>query len=141
LDFRVRSTPTDAVIAKKMDNGGPVDIVLLPANGGTEVNLTKDWDLLPQGPFWYPDGKHIYFTGGIGGATHLFRVSPTGVVEQVTKGERRPRQASTTTPDFTKIAYTVGTFERRVKSGSPTSTVGREAAHTRHDAFTARGSR
>ena len=35
-----RSTPTDAVIAKKMDNGGPVDLVLVPASGGTEVNLT-----------------------------------------------------------------------------------------------------
>ena len=108
--FAVRSTPTDAVIAKKMDNGGPVDIVLLPANGGAEVNLTKDWDLLPQGPFWYPDGKHIYFTGGIGGATHLFRVSPTGVVEQVTKGERRVGGIDYNA-DFTKMAYTVGTFE------------------------------
>jgi dipeptidyl aminopeptidase/acylaminoacyl peptidase len=108
--FAVRSTPTDAVIAKKMDNGGPTDIVLLPASGGSEVNLTKDWDLLPQGPWWYPDGKHIYFTGGIGGATHLFRVSPTGVVEQVTKGERRVGSIDYDA-DFTKMAYTVGTFE------------------------------
>jgi dipeptidyl aminopeptidase/acylaminoacyl peptidase len=108
--FAVRSTPTDAVIAKKMDNGGPTDIVLLPANGGSEVNLTKDWDLLPQGPFWYPDGKHIYFTGGIGGATHLFRVSPSGVVEQVTKGERRIGGIDYNA-DYAKMVYTVGTFE------------------------------
>ena len=43
-----RSTPTDAVIAKKMDNGGPVDIVVLPPNGGRETNLTEDWDYLPS---------------------------------------------------------------------------------------------
>lgn len=108
--FAVRSTPTDAVIAKKMDNGGPVDIVLLPANGGSEVNLTKDWDLLPQGPWWYPDGKHIYFTAGIGGATHLFRVTTAGSVEQVTKGERRLGGIDYNA-DYTKMAYTVGTFE------------------------------
>src|SRR6185295_560925 len=57
--FAVRSTPTDAVIRKKMDNGGPVDIVLLPANGGREISLTDGWDYLPQGPWWYPDSKHI----------------------------------------------------------------------------------
>ena len=108
--FAVRSTPTDAVIAKKMDNGGPVDIVLLPANGGQEVNLTKDWDYLPQGPWWYPDGKHIYFTGGVGGTTHLFRVTPTGTVEQVTKGERRI-SAINYNRDFTRMTYQVGSFE------------------------------
>jgi len=109
--FAVRSTPTDAVIRKKMDNGGPVDIVLLPANGGKEVNLTETWDYLPSGPWWYPDGKHIYFTGGIGGTTHLFRVSPTGgPVEQVTKGERRI-SAIDYNADFTRMAYQVGTFE------------------------------
>jgi Tol biopolymer transport system component len=70
-----RSTPTDAVIAKKMDHGGPVDIVVF-ANGARETNLTADWDYLPSQPFWSPDGKYIYFTGGIGGTTHLFRVAP-----------------------------------------------------------------
>jgi dipeptidyl aminopeptidase/acylaminoacyl peptidase len=106
-----RSTPTDAVIRKKMDNGGPIDIVLLPATGGREINLTEVWDLRPTGAFWYPDGKHIYFTAGIGGAVHLFRVSPTGgPVEQVTNGERR-----ITAIDFDsamrRMAYLVGTIE------------------------------
>jgi dipeptidyl aminopeptidase/acylaminoacyl peptidase len=107
----VRSTPTDAVLRKKMDNGGPTDIVLLPAAGGREINLTENWDYLPSGPFWYQDGKHIYFTGGIGGTTHLFRVSaPGAVVEQVTKGERRI-SAINYNRDFTRMAYQVGTFE------------------------------
>jgi dipeptidyl aminopeptidase/acylaminoacyl peptidase len=106
-----RSTPTDAVIAKKMDNGGPVDIVVFQGTGGHEVNLTADWDYLPSQPFWSPDGKYIYFTGGIGGTTHLFRVAPTGgAVEQVTTGQRR-LSAFSYDRGITRMAYLVGTFE------------------------------
>jgi dipeptidyl aminopeptidase/acylaminoacyl peptidase len=105
-----RSTPTDAVIAKKMDNGGPVDIVVF-ANGSRETNLTADWDYLPSQPFWSPDGKYIYFTGGVGGTTHLFRVAPTGgAVEQVTNGQRR-LTAFSYDKAISKMAYQVGRFE------------------------------
>jgi dipeptidyl aminopeptidase/acylaminoacyl peptidase len=105
-----RSTPTDAVIAKKMDHGGPVDIVVF-ANGSRETNLTGDWDYLPSQPFWSPDGKYIYFTGGIGGTTHLFRVAPTGgAVEQVTTGQRR-LSAFSYDRALSKMAYQVGRFE------------------------------
>ena len=105
-----RSTPTDAVIAKKMDNGGPVDIVVF-ANGTRETNLTANWDYLPSQPFWSPDSKYIYFTGGIGGTTHLFRVAPTGgAVEQVTTGERR-LTAFSYDRGISKMAYQVGRFE------------------------------
>ncbi|HEX3867129.1 MAG TPA: hypothetical protein VHV78_10260, partial [Gemmatimonadaceae bacterium] len=106
-----RSTPTDAVIAKHMDNGGPVDVVVIPANGGREVNLTGQWDYLPSGAFWSRDGKFIYFTGGIGGTTHLFRVSPTGgPVQQVTTGQRRLSGFSYDRAQTT-MAYEVGTFD------------------------------
>jgi dipeptidyl aminopeptidase/acylaminoacyl peptidase len=109
----VRSTPTDVVIAKKMNNGGPVDLVLLPVGGGTgrEVNLTAAWDYLPTAPFWSRNGEYVYFTGGIGGTNHLFRVpSRGGAVEQVTSGERR-LGAFTYDRALTKMAYEVGTFE------------------------------
>ncbi len=106
-----RSTPTDVVIAKHMDNGGPVDLVAIPANGGREVNLTEQWDYLPAGAFWSRDGKYVYFTGGIGGTTHLFRVSPTGgAVAQVTTGQRR-LSAFSYDPAQTRMAYEVGTFD------------------------------
>ncbi len=105
-----RSTPTDAVIAKKMDNGGPVDIVVF-ANGTRETNLTANWDYLPSQPFWSSDSKYIYFTGGIGGTTHLFRIAPTGgAVEQVTTGERR-LTAFSYDRAISKMAYQVGRFE------------------------------
>jgi dipeptidyl aminopeptidase/acylaminoacyl peptidase len=106
-----RSTPTDAVIARKMDNGGPVDLVLVAANGAHEVNLTEHWDYLPSGAFWSLDGKHVYFTAGIGGTTHLFRVSLDGAtVEQVTTGQRRLTGFSYDRAQ-TKMAYQVGIFE------------------------------
>jgi dipeptidyl aminopeptidase/acylaminoacyl peptidase len=106
-----RQLSTDAVIRRKLTYGGATDLVLIPANGGQERNLTADWDYLPAAPMWSPDGKYVYFTGGVGGAVHLFRVSPTGgPVEQVTKGERRINGVSFD-KEFTRIAYTVGLIE------------------------------
>ena len=53
----------------------------------------------------------MYFTTGIGGATHLFRVAPEdGAVEQITTGLRRIRGLSIDM-DFERIAYTVGQFD------------------------------
>jgi dipeptidyl aminopeptidase/acylaminoacyl peptidase len=103
-----RGMSTDAVIAKKMNHGGAIDLGIMPAAGGAEKILTADWDLLPSGAQWSPDGKWIYFTGGIGGATHLFRVPVSGgAVEQVTKGERRINSISFDRA-MTRMAYTVG---------------------------------
>lgn len=78
---------TDAVIARRLDHGGATDLVLIPAAGGAERVLTAEWDLLPSAPRWSPDGRFVYFTGGIGGAVHLFRVPVAGgAVEQVIAG-------------------------------------------------------
>ena len=106
-----RQLSTDAVIRRKLNYGGATDLVLVPANGGAERNLTADWDYLPDSPAWSPDGRWIYFSGGVGGANHLFRVSVNGgAVEQVTKGERRINGVSFDR-GFTRIAYTVGLIE------------------------------
>jgi dipeptidyl aminopeptidase/acylaminoacyl peptidase len=106
-----RDFALDTVIAKKLNHGGPVDLIVMPAGGGEEKNLTADWDYLPAGARWNPDGKFVYFTGGIGGSTHLFRVPPTGgAVEQITKGERRISGLSFDRA-MTKMAFTVGRFE------------------------------
>jgi dipeptidyl aminopeptidase/acylaminoacyl peptidase len=102
---------TDAVIAQQLDHGGPRDLAIIPAGGGPERVLTADWDYLPASASWSPDGRHVYFMGGIGGATHLFRVSATGgTVQQVTRGERRIA-GITFDSAYTKIAYTVGLIE------------------------------
>ena len=106
-----RSHATDAVIAKRMNHGGPTDLVVMPTAGGRETVLTSAWDYLPSGAQWSPDGRFIYFTGGIGGTTHLFRVSPTGgPVEQITTGERRVGGISFDR-SYSRMAFTVGRFE------------------------------
>jgi dipeptidyl aminopeptidase/acylaminoacyl peptidase len=107
-----RGFSSDMVIAKHLDHGGPTDLVVIPASGGNEINLTANWDYLPTNPRWSPDGKYVYFTGGVGGTTHLFRVSPNGgAVERVTSGERRLSELSFD-KRFTTIAYLVGVNDR-----------------------------
>jgi dipeptidyl aminopeptidase/acylaminoacyl peptidase len=106
-----RQLSTDAVIRRKLDHGGATDLAIIPADGGPERVLTVDWDYLPSGAVWSPDSRFVYFTGGVGGAVHLFRVSPNGgTVEQMTKGERRINAISFD-KEFKRIAYTVGLIE------------------------------
>jgi dipeptidyl aminopeptidase/acylaminoacyl peptidase len=102
---------TDVVIARKLNHGGPTDLVLIPVAGGPERLLTGDWDYLPSSPRWSPEGRFVYFAGGIGGTTHLFRVNASGgEVEQVTEGERRIGSPSVDRA-MSKIAFTVGRIE------------------------------
>ncbi|MDB4875637.1 MAG: hypothetical protein JWM41_2083 [Gemmatimonadetes bacterium] len=131
-----RQFTSDMVIAKHLDHGGPVDLVAVPAAGGKELNLTADWDYLPTGAEWSPDGKFVYFTGGVGGTTHLFRVSPAGgPVEQITKGERRIGELSFDR-EFTHIAYTVGLNEKpsEVSVADIDGSNERQLSHV-HDSF------
>ena len=106
-----RQLTTDTVIARKLDHGGPRDLLLIPMNGGAERNLTADWDYLPTDASWSPDGRYVYFMGGVGGTTHLFRVATEGgAVEQVTRGERR-LNGVTFDSAYSMMAYTVGLIE------------------------------
>ena len=106
-----RHLADDFVIGRKLTYGGANDLVLVPANGGAEVNLTKEWDYLPTRPFWSADGAWVYFTGEVGGTSHLFRVSVSGgAVQQVTTGLRRLAGFSYDT-GLTTMAYSVGVME------------------------------
>jgi dipeptidyl aminopeptidase/acylaminoacyl peptidase len=106
-----RQLSTNTVIAKKLDHGGPEDLVVVPSGGGAERNLTAEWDYVPGSPTWGLDGRYVYFTGGIGGTTHLFRVAATGgPVAQITKGERRINAISFDKA-MTRMAYTVGLID------------------------------
>ena len=128
---------TDVVIAKKMNHGGATDLVLVPAEGGAERVLTANWDYLPTNARWSADSRYVYFTGGVGGTTHVFRVNANGGdVEQVTKGERRIG-----TPSFdrsmTKMAFTVGRIEGPAEIHVADIDGGNERQLTRvHEPFT-----
>ncbi|HEY8176099.1 MAG TPA: S9 family peptidase [Gemmatimonadaceae bacterium] len=132
-----RQLSTDAIIARHLDHGGATDLAVIQASGGAEKILTANWDYLPANATWCPDGKYVYFTGGVGGATHLFRVSPSGgAVEQVTTGERRIGNISFDRA-FSKITYTVGLIESpaEVYVANIDGSNERKLSHA-HDAFT-----
>ena len=102
---------TDWVIAERIGHGGPTDLLVLDPSSGESVNLTADWDLRPGSPRWSPDGRHLYFTAGIGGESHLFRAGADGSgVEQMTHGERR-HNGLTMDDGVSKIAYLLGRFD------------------------------
>jgi dipeptidyl aminopeptidase/acylaminoacyl peptidase len=107
-----RSMGTDLIIEQRLNHGGSEDLYIQPVAGGEPVNLTQTWDLDPGTPQWSPNSRHIYFTAGIGGATHLFRVPVAGgAVEQVTTGERRLNGVDIDRA-FRRMTYTVGSFDR-----------------------------
>ena len=119
-----RSTPTDAVIAKKMDNGGPVDIVVLPASGGTRDEPHGGLGLPPVGAVLEPGRQvHLLHRRHRRHDASLPRVAPSGgAVEQVTTGQRR-LSAFSYDRALTKMAYQVGTLRGAVGDlASPTST-------------------
>ena len=106
-----RAYGLDMVIQQKLNHGGPRDLFIRAVEGGDPINLTANWDLEPGAARWSPDNRHIYFTAGIGGESHLFRVSvPAGKVEQVTRGARRLGGLDIDR-NFKTIAYTVGVHE------------------------------
>jgi dipeptidyl aminopeptidase/acylaminoacyl peptidase len=85
-----REQSLNQILAARQQHGSPTDLYRFPLAGGSPVNLTSAWDLIPGAPRPSADGRHVYFTAGTAGTTHLFRVAGTGgSVEQVTSGERR----------------------------------------------------
>jgi dipeptidyl aminopeptidase/acylaminoacyl peptidase len=96
------------VIQSKQHHGAAVDLYRMPAAGGAMVNLTPDWDLIPDPPQYSPDGKFVYFAAAVGGDTQLFRMpAPGGQPEQVTHGERNLGGFSFSR-DFDRMAYSAG---------------------------------
>ncbi|MCK5650246.1 MAG: S9 family peptidase [Gemmatimonadetes bacterium] len=79
----------DVIIREKRHRGAATDIFLFSADDGTRQNLTTDWDLIPGALVWGPRGRSLFFTAGIGGHQHLFRLDlQTREVRQVTEGDR-----------------------------------------------------
>ncbi len=104
LMFRRRQELTQ-VIASKQDHGAAVDLYRMSAGGGEMVNLTPEWDLIPDPPMYSPDGKTVYFAAAVGGDTQLFHLAAAGgVPAQVTHGERNLGGFSFS-QNFDRMAY------------------------------------
>jgi dipeptidyl aminopeptidase/acylaminoacyl peptidase len=76
------------------DRGAETDIMVVDvAPDGTfrtqPKNLTASWDLGPGSPSWTPDGSELRFGAGVGGNSHLFKLSLDGNVRQITTGDRQ----------------------------------------------------
>ena len=84
------------------ERGAQTDIMLTALNRndeptGSVTNLTASWDLSPGTPEWTTNGNALRFSSQIRGNSHLFEVSRTGgEIRQVTEGERRLSNFSTT---------------------------------------------
>ncbi len=101
----VGSAGLDMVIGARQAHGAPIDLYVIRAAGEPPRNITRDFDLMPGAPAWSPDGRHVYFSSGIGGNSHLFRIPSSGrAVEQITTGDRRTR-GITFSSGFERIAY------------------------------------
>ena len=101
-----RAQGLSMVIQSRQSHGAPVDLYRMSAQGGALQNLTAGWDLLPDELEWSSDPRFIYFSGGIGGSLHLFRVpADGGPVEQVTLGDRRLASFSFSA-SLDRMAYT-----------------------------------
>jgi dipeptidyl aminopeptidase/acylaminoacyl peptidase len=110
LVFRRRQS-LNQVLAAKQNHGGAVDIYRMPVDDGHMWNLTPEWDLLPDAPAYSPDGKYVYFAGGAGGDTHLFREDiGAGRVQQLTRGERSLGGFSFS-QDFSAMAFTAASAQ------------------------------
>ncbi len=89
LAFR-RELGLSEVIAAKQDHGAPVQVFGIAATGGAPKLMTTEWDLLPGAPAWSADGRAVYFSAGVGGNQHLFRIATANNrVEQITRGQRQ----------------------------------------------------
>ena len=98
----------DVIIREARDRGASSELFVFDAATGDRVrNLTADWDLIPGGPTWSPDGDHVYFSASLTGNSHLFRVpAGGGAVEQITEGDRRLGGFSFSA-DFSRMALTI----------------------------------
>jgi len=110
LVFR-RHQSLNQVLAAKQNHGAAVDVYRMTVDDSHMWNLTPEWDLLPDAPAYSPDGKSVYFAGGVGGDTHLFREDiGSGRVQQLTRGERSLGGFSFS-QDFSTMSFTAASAQ------------------------------
>ena len=108
----LRRRSLDMVIEAGQQNGAPLDIFQMPAQGGQPVNLTSHLDIRPQNLAWHPQGQEIYFLLAKGGNRHIYRLElKTRRIEAVTEGERSLGSVDLA-DDFQTIGYTASDSSR-----------------------------
>jgi dipeptidyl aminopeptidase/acylaminoacyl peptidase len=111
LIFR-RRQGLSQVIQSRQTHGGAVDLYRISASGGAMLNLTSDWDLIPDAPVCSPDGRFIYFAAVVGGDTRLFRMAAAGDQPQAVTGGERNLGGFSVSQTFDRMAYTAAQATR-----------------------------
>jgi dipeptidyl aminopeptidase/acylaminoacyl peptidase len=84
-----------------------VDVVVMPAIGGSPRNLTKGFPDSAAGPKWAPDGKSVYWDAEEGVHRHIFRVPASGgKIVHITEGAMLYTDFDVS-PDGSRIASSV----------------------------------
>ena len=98
---------------------GQLDLMTIPANGGTPVKLTTD-AALDWNPCWAANGKSLYFTSDRGGNTNLWRIAvdtetgqPLGAPEPFTTPATDTYHLSVSR-DGSQIAYVQRNKQRNI---------------------------
>jgi DNA-binding winged helix-turn-helix (wHTH) protein/Tol biopolymer transport system component len=104
---------TSALVVEMGPNGGWARCRLVPFDGSSAGKAIG-----PDGPClstaWSPDGRWMYFTSVIGGASHLWRQRfPSGEPEQITSGPAQDRGVAVS-PDGRSIVTSLGIQESGV---------------------------
>lgn len=79
-------------------------LYVVPAEGGTPVNLLGTWQYEPQGYWWTPAGQ-LMVEAAVGGRTGLFRLDPASKLLVEVLGGRRRMNGFTTDDRQEKVAY------------------------------------
>jgi dipeptidyl aminopeptidase/acylaminoacyl peptidase len=88
----------------------PVQLLMAPSTGGATTDIAPDLDLLPTDLQFVDNGRQLYFTSGVKGETHLFRVDPSAKrVSAVTSGPRAVRSVNVSSNGRTMV-YLVNDF-------------------------------
>jgi len=80
-------------------------ICLVPAAGGTPVNISKSFDEEVRFFCWCPEGKSIYFLGPTGVTYNLFRISATGGKPQRITSGKFLYSSFSFSKDLSKVAF------------------------------------
>jgi eukaryotic-like serine/threonine-protein kinase len=109
---------TSALVVEMGPTGGWVRCRLMPFDGSSTGR-----GIGPDGPClsaaWSPDGRWMYFTAVISGASHLWRQRfPAGEPEQITSGPAQDRGVAVS-PDGRSIVTSLGIQEGGVWLHSP----------------------
>ena len=96
-----------------------VDMMVMPAAGGSPKDLTQDFPDSATSPKWAPDGKSVYWDSEEGVHRHIFRVSTSGgKIVHITEGAMIYADFDIS-PDGARIATSIDNSSQPLRNLDP----------------------